>query len=98
MNQVNAGQNSEGWCAGCLNGGGQIKVPGGHSATQQHLKKLDAVYHDSNAVMLNWPGEDSTAAAVLSQVQLSKPSGQEAVFRTQFHERKKTVQSAVSDW
>lgn len=86
------------WCAGCLNGGGQIKVPGGHSAIQQHVKQLDAVYHDASAVTLNWPGEDSAAAAVLSQVHLSKPSGLDAVFCTQFHKREKNVQSAVSDW
>lgn len=73
-------------------------MPGGHSAIQQHVKRLESVYHDENVVTLNWPGEDEKAAAVLSQVQLSNSAGLEEVFRTQFHKREKTVQSSVADW
>lgn len=85
-------------CAGCLNGGGQIKIPGGHSAIQQHVQKLDAAYHDEDAVQLQWPGLDSTAAALMSQVQSKCSGGIEPVFHTQFHHREKNFQSAVSDW
>jgi hypothetical protein len=83
--------------AGCLNGGGQIKVPGGHSAAQQLVKDLDELYHDKSAVMLNWPGEDMSSAAVLAQLQLSS-AGMKQAFHTQFHQREKNLQSAVSDW
>lgn len=78
-------------CAGCLNGGGQIKASGGHSELQRHLKHLNRVYHEEEATAVQWPIQDSSARTAL---QRAVP----ASLRTQFHKRDKTLQAAVVDW
>lgn len=66
-------------------------MAGGHSELQQHLRHLDAVYHDEGASELQWPGQDGTARLAL---QTAAP----AALRTQFHKREKTVQASLVDW
>lgn len=77
--------------AGCLNGGGQIKVAGGHSALQAHLGRLHALYHDEAATRLRWPAQDGVAGA-------ARQGALPAALRTEFHRREKNVQAALVDW
>eukprot|EP00892_Ulva_mutabilis_P006092 jgi/Ulvmu1/3855/UM018_0074.1 len=77
--------------SGCLNGGGQIKVPGGHSELQKHIRHLHSVYHDEDSTSVVWPGQDAGAHE-------ARGAAVPAPLRTQFHKREKTLQAAVVDW
>lgn len=87
-------------CAGCLNGGGQIKAEGGQGNIQKHIARLDEVYHNRDEITLQWPQDDPEVAELYASVLHSQPFSPHcrALLHTQYHHREKTVQAAVLDW
>jgi iron only hydrogenase large subunit-like protein len=81
--------------AGCLNGGGQVRVEGGQAAVQKHIERLDALYHERSDVELEWPEEDELGVKLWQGLKESEGCD---VWNAAFHVREKSVQSALLDW
>ncbi len=84
---------------GCLNGGGQIKAQAGQSPAQL-LAQLEEVYEHRADVVQRRPEENGSVAALYGEWVGAGVGSQRAreLLHTVYHQREKTVSSAISDW
>lgn len=85
-------------CAGCLNGGGQVKPAAGETPAQL-IERLEGLYAAGGG------GEPAPEADAAVQQLYQRwvgggPGSQPAreLLHTQYHKREKTVTAALADW
>eukprot|EP00873_Tetraselmis_striata_P042613 jgi/Tetstr1/462877/TSEL_007826.t1 len=84
--------------SGCLNGGGQMRPKEGQSV-QELIQKLDETYHHQD-VRPRWPADNPLVRYVYTSPNLGSCYGPQArnLLHTQYHQREKSVSTAIVDW
>ena len=86
--------------SGCLNGGGQVKPGEMGLSPQQLIEALENAYAGNGVVVPRPPEQNASVVAMYRDWVRGEPGGDQAraLFHTQYHQREKTVASALADW
>ena len=84
---------------GCLNGGGQMKPTKGQSA-HDLIEQLENMYHSESFLTLTPPDQNDAIHSFYRDHVPGGPNSSPAkqLLHTKYHERKKSLQTTVSDW
>ena len=92
-------------CAGCLNGGGQVKPAAGQTSAQL-IEQLELLYAESGSNTSSGshgaspPEADAGVQQLYREWVQGKPGSDAArqLLHTQYHRREKTVTATLADW